>query len=168
MKAVRLLMLGAVCLAMAPLAWGAHGKVGLWEITITNNSGQMVGMPDMSKMPPAVRAQMQAHGVKAMGGGTMSVRHCMTADEVNNDRPPMTHRGECKATNIKISGQSFSADVVCSGKMNGKGHIQIAYTSPEHYTGSETMTMTIDGQPVQHDMTMEGKWVSAVCPKGVQ
>ncbi|MDE2182079.1 MAG: DUF3617 domain-containing protein [Alphaproteobacteria bacterium] len=168
MKSTRFLALGAALLAVAPLAWAGHGKVGLWEITIHNNSGHMSGMPDMSKLPPEARAQMQSHHAGMMGPNGMTVRHCMTAAEVNNDKPDLAHNSQCKASNIKMSGQTFSADIVCSGKtMNGKGHVQIAYTSPEHYTGSETMSLIVDGQPMQHDMTMEGKWVSAVCPAGV-
>ena len=59
MKAVRVLILGAVLGVSAPIiAWASHGKAGLWEVTVQNDMGGMSGMPDMSKMPPQARARM--------------------------------------------------------------------------------------------------------------
>jgi len=163
MSAVRTVVLGAAfILAASPAALAAHGKAGTWEVTTTMSGGGMGAMPDMSKLPPEVRARMQAHGVQMNGGG-MTAKFCMTADQVANDKPPMTHHGNCEAQNMKVKGNTFSADVVCKGHMNGKGHVEVTYDTPEHYTGHQTITMTMDGQQMTHDMTMEGHWLSADC-----
>jgi len=164
MNAIRVVLIGAMVGAVvsAP-AWASHGKAGLWEIKIQSDMGQMPGMPDMSKLPPEVQARMKAAGVQMNGGGGMTVQHCMTQAEVNAQNPNMTHNASCKATNVQRNGQSFSADIVCTGHMNGTGHVQFTFDSPEHYYGSESMTGTAEGHPVSHSMKMDARWISADC-----
>ncbi len=150
-----------LALVAAP-ALAGHGKVGLWNVTITTN---MAGMPDMSKLPPEAQAMMKARGM-TMNGNSMSVQHCMTQEEVNADHPSMRNEKECKVSNMKTSGNSFSADMVCNGQMQGTGHVEFVFDSPEHYTGKTSMNGTAGGHPVNSSTTMEGRWVSADC-KGV-
>ena len=167
MKTVRILSLGAVlglAISVPLAAWAGHGKAGLWEVKIQTAMGQMQGMPDMSQMPPEVRAHMKGMGMQ-MGGPGMSVRHCMTAAEVNADKPDMSHNSECKAINVRMSGQTYSADLVCRGKLNATGHLQFTFASPEHYFGSETMTGTADGHPVNNTTKIDARWISADCGK---
>lgn len=152
----------ALAVAAVP-AIASHGKVGLWNVTVTMQMAGMPGMPDMSKLPPEAQAAMRAHGV-TMNGHTITATHCMTAEEVNSDTPPdMSRHKECKMTNVRAGGQSLSADMVCSGNMQGTGHLDISFDSPEHYTGKSSMTGTIDGRPVNNVTTFEGRWVSADC-----
>ncbi len=167
MNAFRFAAIGAAVVALTcPAALAGHGKVGTWEVT-THMAG-MPPMPNMANLPPEAQAQMKAHGVQMNGGGGITSRFCMTAEQVNSDKPPMTHSGDCQAQNMKMSGNTFSADVVCKGRMNGKGHIEITYSSPEHYSGHETMTMTMEGgQQMKHDKTMDAHWVSPTCQKGM-
>lgn len=166
MKAVHTAVItAALALLATPAALAAHGKVGTWEVTVKMGGAGMGAMPDMSKLPPEAQARMKAHGMQMSGAGGMTTKVCMTAEQVNSDKPPMTHHGECEAQNVKISGNTFNADIVCKGKMNGKGHIEVTYDSPEHYSGHQTMTMNMNGQQMNHDMTMEGRWISATCTK---
>jgi Protein of unknown function (DUF3617) len=154
--------LAALALIAAP-AIASHGKVGLWSVTVTMN---MPGMPDLSSLPPQAQAAMRARGM-TMNGHTMTVQHCMTQEEVNAIKPPPMRGGQdCKMSNLKTAGQSFSADLVCSGEMNATGHFEISYDSAEHYTGKSTISGTENGHPINSTTTMEGRWVSADC-KGV-
>ena len=156
-----ILLAGAVALGLAgsAIAMG-HGKVGLWKVSVTM---AMAGMPDMSKLPPEAQAAMRAHGV-GMGGHTMTVSHCMTAEEVNADHPQMRNEKDCKLSNVKTASNMFSADMTCSTKdMNATGHMEFVWDSPEHYTGKESMNGLSDGHPINQNMTFEGKWVSDDC-----
>jgi hypothetical protein len=159
----RILFLGAGAAALiiaAVPAIASHGKAGLWSVTVTMN---MPGMPDMSKLPPEAQAAMRARGM-SMNGRTMTVQHCMTQEEVNAIKPPPMRNGQdCKMSNVKTVGQSFSADLVCTGEMNATGHFEITYDTPEHYTGKQSFTGTQDGHPINATTTMEGRWVSADC-----
>jgi predicted component of type VI protein secretion system len=119
------------------------------------------------QLPPAVLAKMKARGIKMPSSNSIVVQHCMTAQEVSLERPPpMPKRAgnECKMANMKVAGQSVSADMVCSGKnMQGMGHFQMTYDSPEHYAGKMSFNMNANGHQMAMSNTMEGRWVSASC-----
>lgn len=157
---------GSAALALIAIpAIAGHGKAGLWNVTISTNMAG-AGMPDMSKLPPEAQAAMRAHGV-TMNGNTMSVQHCMTQAEVDSNGPPRTgNQKECTMSNMKVGGNSYSADMTCHGQMTGTGHVQFTYDSAEHYTGKTTMVGTMQGHPVNTSTTFEGRWASADC-KGV-
>ncbi len=162
MKRVRVACVGIVLAAVvsAPIvAWASHGKAGLWEITVKGGAGARPGMPDMSKMPPEAQARMKA----MMGGHIITVRHCVTAADTANDKPNLSHSQDCKMTNEKMTGHTFSADMVCTGKLIGTGHVEATYDTPEHYTSTESMKGTVHGHQVDNSTTMEGRWISADC-----
>ncbi len=154
----------AVALAASPAALAAHGKVGTWEVTTKMGGGGMGAMPNMANLPPEVQAKMKAHGVQMNAGGGMTAKFCMTPEQVNSDKPPMVHRGDCQAQNVTVKDNTFSADIVCTGHMKGKGHVEYTFDTPEHYSGHQTMTMTMEGgQQMTNDMTMDAHWLSATC-----
>ena len=107
---------------------------------------------------------MKAHGVSMNAGGGMTSKFCMTPEQVNADKPPMTRADSpCKTENMKVAGHSFSADIVCTGKVNGRGHTEMTFDSPEHYSGRQTMTMTVNGHTIDHEMTMDARWLTPNC-----
>jgi hypothetical protein len=167
MNILRTALVGMACTSLlAPAALAGHGKVGTWQITTTMgpNNTQMGGMPDLSKLPPEVQARMKARGVQMNAGGGMTAKYCMTDEQVKMDKPPMTRPDSpCKTENIKVTGHTFSADVVCTGKMNGHGHTEMTFDSAEHYHGHQTMTMTVAGRTMTHDMFMDAKWLTPNC-----
>lgn len=152
----------AILVAAIP-ASANHGKVGLWKITITMPHGIMGGGMDMSKLPPQVRARMAAAG---MSGNTMSVEHCMTATEVAANMPHVDRphgKSQCKPTNLKVSGNTMSTDMVCTGDFVATGHSQFTYDSDTHYSGEIKMKGTAHGHAIDQDEKIEGRWVSASC-----
>lgn len=156
--------LGIICVSALGLAavlpvvaFAAHGKAGLWEVTST------VNMPNMPQMSQAQMAQMQAMGMHMPMGHTFTVRHCVTADEVAQDKPPPMRSKECTMTNVRIEGHTFSGDTVCTGEFQGQGHFSVTYDGNEHYTGTSTTTGTAEGHPVNSSTSFEGKWISADC-----
>ena len=164
MRVVGLAAIGvAVGVLACPAAFAGHGKVGTWEVNTKMNMGGMPAMPNMANLPPEVQARMKARGVQMNGNGGITSRFCMTPEQVANDKPPMTHRGNCQAQNMKTSGNTFSADVVCTGQMQAKGHVEFTFSSPEHYSGHQTMTMTMDGRQMTNEMTMDARWLSPDC-----
>ena len=156
---------GAAVLALAAVpAIASHGKAGLWSVTVTTNMGG-AAMPDMSRLPPEAQAAMRAHGV-TINGNTMTVQHCMTQEEVEADHPEMRNMKECRMLNVQAGASRFNADFMCSGQMQGSGHVEFVFDSPEHYAGKTTMTGASMGHPVNMTTAMEGRWVGADC-KGI-
>ena len=106
----RVLTIFAVAMAVAASpALAAHGKIGLWQITI---KADMSGM-----MTPQQMAKMKAMGMKMPMADGITLQHCMTAAEVAMDHPPAQtgHEKECKVQNLRTSGQSFEADIEVDG-----------------------------------------------------
>lgn len=154
---------GLAVLAAGGVAYADHGKVGLWSVTVTMG-GAAPAMPDMSRMPPEVVARMRAMGM-SMGGNSITVRHCMTAQEVTADIPHLDNHSThgCTMTNLQRSGHSMTADLVCDRDFKGTGHVEFTYDSDTHYFGHVTMTGEADGHPVNSDEKLEGHWLSPNC-----
>ncbi|HEY1708445.1 MAG TPA: DUF3617 domain-containing protein [Rhizomicrobium sp.] len=166
MRFSRMILIGGIATGALALATGValanHGKAGLWRITISMPEG-MPGMPDISKMPPEAQAQMKKMGM-SMNGTGMTVEHCMTEKEVTQDMPHMNGREECKPTDVKISGHTMTANMVCdSPDMKGTGHAEFTYDTDTHYTGEVTMSGVAHGHQINQHEKFEGHWVSASC-----
>jgi len=147
--------------ALVPIAaLAAHGKVGLWEITTHMN------MPGMTaSIPPEALARMKAMGMQMPGDQTFTSQHCMTAEEVAQDKPPpMRNAQDCTMSNFTHDAHSVHVDMVCKGdNMDGQGHVSLAYDSDEHYSGSFTFTGSAHGHPANMSTSFEGKWIAADC-----
>ncbi len=151
-----------------PASAASHVKPGLWEVKVRTNAGQAYAMPDLSKLPPQVQAQMKARGVQMNAGG-LTARHCITPAEAANDTPAMGQGEGCHVEHVKITGRSYDADMVCTGEkpgeMNARGHIQITFESPLHYFGTSTMSGTANGQPIGNATKIDARWLAADCGK---
>ncbi|HEY3638342.1 MAG TPA: DUF3617 domain-containing protein [Rhizomicrobium sp.] len=147
--------------ALLPIAaQAAHGKAGLWEITTH------MSMPGMAaQIPPEALARMKAMGMSMPGNQTFTAQHCMTADEVAQDKPPpMRNSQDCSTSNVTHDAHTFNVDMVCKGdNMVGQGHATVTYDSDEHYSGSFSFTGTAHGHPANMTNSFDGKWISADC-----
>lgn len=149
----------AALAVVPPAAFAAHGKAGLWDVTV---SMQMAGMPQMS---PEDMVRMKAMGMQMPDRNTITTQHCMTAAEVNSDQLSSGSAAQqgCAMRNMKTAGHTFSGDMICTGARQGEGHMEITYDSPEHYKGNMTFSGTAGGQPANITYMYEGKWTSPDC-----
>jgi len=152
----------ALALVLTPSALAAHGKVGQWQATV--QMGGMPAMPNMSNLPPQVQAQMRAHGV-SMNAAGVTTKFCMTAADVAGDKPVFKQDAGCRTENVKVRGSSMSADVICTGTMNARGHIEFTWTSNEHYTAVQSMDMVQEGHPMHTSTSIDARWIAPVCIK---
>lgn len=111
-------------------------KPGLWEIT-TNMTWQQSPFPAGMQMPPQAAA--------AFGGGPHTIQYCLTQAMIDKYGAPMPQsRRECQITNVSKSGDGMTADMVCTGRMSGKGSIESHWsngtaTGKVHFVGSMQM-----------------------------
>jgi hypothetical protein len=131
-------LLAAAVLLVPGAALAAHGRVGLWEST---TSVTMAGMPP------------QAH----------KATYCMTAAEVASDAAPGGNPN-CTYQNAHVQGHTYSADMVCTGTFQAKGHFTSTYDSDTHFTA--VISMTGDGFAMTNNV--EGKWLKADCAGATQ
>ena len=157
----KIILLGcAMALASSGAALAGHGKAGLWNVTTS------MTMPNMPQMTPEMMAMMKQRGVKMPGTGEpITSQVCMTQADVDSDIPPRTggHEESCTNNITSKTATSISADMVCSGRMQGTGHLQVSYNGAEHYTGSYNFKGTAEGHPADMTSNFKGDWVKADC-----
>ena len=148
----------ALALSFVPVAaFAGHGKAGLWNVSTTMNMGNM-------QLPPEAAAKMKEMGMKMPSAQTFNAQICMTQAEVDADKPPPMGRSSgCTAHVTSQTGTSMTADMVCDGEMKGNGHMQVSYTSPEHYAGSYSFKGVAGGRPMETSSSFAGDWVKADC-----
>jgi hypothetical protein len=147
------------CLLVAPgVAYAAHGRVGLWNVT----TSMSMAMP---QIPPEALAQMKARGIKMPNGQSFTSQICMTAAEVNADKPPSMGRENtgCQWGNIHTSASGMTGDLVCTGQMKGHGSMQVSYTGNTHYSGQYSFQGNVEGQTQDMKSTFTGDWVKTDC-----
>jgi Protein of unknown function (DUF3617) len=157
----KILLLGcAAVLLSSSVALAGHGKAGLWNVTVS------IVMPNMPKMPPEVVAMMKQRGMKMPGmGEPITDQVCMTQADVDGDMPPRTGGQDENCTNHVTSktASSITADMVCTGRMQGTGHLQVIYSTPEHYVGSYNFKGVSEGHPQEMTSNFKGDYVKADC-----
>ena len=151
-------LIAAVAVPLGALA--SHGKVGLWEITTH------MSMPNMSaNIPPEAMARMKAMGMNMPGNQSFTTQHCMTAEEVAQDKPPTPrNNSDCTMANMTHDAHNFTADMTCSTeRTQGHGHVSVNFDSDEHYAGTYSFNGTVEGRPQNMTMNFEGRWLSTDC-----
>lgn len=155
------LMAGAM-LVMVPAAMAATKiQPGLWDNTVTVNLGE--GMP---QIPPAVREQMKQMGMKIPGIEPVTHQTCITPEQAARDSIPNISDADsgCKVAGQKRVGDSFSADIVCDGRMKGKGTMTTTLKGSKSYTGKMAFNgSSAEGMPLNMTSEAVGTWKSADC-----
>ncbi|MBL6750993.1 MAG: DUF3617 domain-containing protein [Nevskia sp.] len=154
--------------AVLPLTASAysHGKPGLWQATVQMKFAKG-GPPPMPAIPPEALAMMKQMGREPPPNmnGPITNKFCLTPAQAAADKPPTPpQRGNCQMQNLQHSGSTFSADMICTGEMQGTGHMTVTYDSDDHYSGSMHFAGT-SGHMGEVDMTNEfsGQWLGADC-----
>lgn len=120
---MRRVLLMTICLFLSAtfIAQAQSRKAGLWEMT-TNMEFKQSPFPQ--GMP---------------GGNTHTVQVCVTQeqlDKYNAIVPGQGPQNNCQVTNLVKTANGMSAEMVCTGRMNGKGSMQSSWSDSEHASGS--------------------------------
>ena len=171
---IQVSFLAATALAAASFAAGAQTlKPGLWEISNKMNSPQMdQAMAEMQKqmasMPPEQRKQMEAmmaqRGMSMPGaapGGGMTVKMCMTKEQVERNEVPM-EKSDCTMSNQQKSGGTVKFAFSCPNPPS-KGEGEFTMSGSEAYSSRVKVTSTVQGKPETMTMEGSGKWLGADC-----
>ena len=128
--------LTSLLLAGAVIAQAQSRKPGLWEMTTTMTWQQ-------SPFPAGMTPPGGAHS--PFGGGPRTTQICITQEMIDKYGAPVpqSRAGECSFTNVDKTDHSMTADMVCTGRMSGKGTLQSSWDDPEHAKGSVHFTGSI-------------------------
>jgi hypothetical protein len=148
-------------LLVPAVAWAAHGRAGLWNISTT------MQMPNMPQMPPEALAMMKARGMSmpGMGGAPVVSQICMTQEEVNADKPPQMKNNEMNCTTkvLNQTSSSVTAETTCHGRMEGVGRSQVSWRGNDHYEGTYSFKGSMEGRPQEMTSHFAGDFVKADC-----
>ncbi len=129
MHKTRVLITMGCCLFAMTLLAGAQAvrKPGLWEMT-TTRTVQQTPMPPGMNMPP------DAHS--PTGPMTTTTMVCLTQAMIDKYGIPIGAGQGCKLINVALKATSVTGEMVCTGRMNGKGTWQSSWTDPNTAKGS--------------------------------
>jgi hypothetical protein len=148
-------------LLVPAVAWAAHGRAGLWNISTT------MQMPNMPQMPPEALAMMKARGMSmpGMGGAPVVSQICMTQEEVNADKPPQMKNNEMNCTTkvLNQTSSSVTAETTCHGRMEGVGRSQVSWRGNDHYEGTYSFKGSMEGRQQEMTSRFTGDFVKADC-----
>lgn len=155
------LSLSVIAIAQTP---ALDVKMGLWEMTSTTSLGGELPNLDLSKLPPAQRAQMEAALKAATGGHVTNI--CMTREKFNKSNFMADDEdGKCKHTITTNTHTTLDVSSVCTGERSRTEQMHLDAVSPTSVAGTVKGTNTEKGKTMTVNMTMTGKWLSADCGK---
>ena len=162
----------AVVIVIAGAAFSAtaaapfHRLPGEWEVT-TGMHFTQGGV----QIPPGIRQQMEASGVKIPDfTKPHTFKQCLTAEEIARDEQMQFNKDQsCKTTNSKWSGNRFHAEFDCSSR-GGTTHGSVDGTiTPDGKTYAGNFRMEGNQPELGGAYVMEGntsgKWLGATCGK---
>jgi hypothetical protein len=164
----------ALCLAGAAAAADRPTqKAGLWEINSKNTvDGKPIGMmPDLDKMPPQARAQMEkmmAERGMSMpgagpGGGTLT-KLCIAKDHLAGPQMPQQQGdAKCEQKVTKQTATAMAWTYRCTGAHPSQGEGEARFDSPEKYSGWFTATSQHQGRTQSMRMDYSARWLGKDC-----
>jgi Protein of unknown function (DUF3617) len=147
--------------AMSVFAAAQTRKPGLWELT-TNMTWQQSPFPAGMGAPPA-----GGGGNSPFGGGPHTTEVCFTQQQIDKYGAIVPQTSGCQVTNVVKKTNSMTADMVCSGRMNGKGSMESSWTDDQHATGKihfvGSMQLGPNSKPIEWTTTSTSFYKSADC-----
>ncbi|MEO3692375.1 DUF3617 domain-containing protein [Roseateles paludis] len=164
-----------VLLLLTPLAWADGMKPGLWEMKQAaqlspERQAQMEkAQKAMANMPAAQRQMMEQmmaqRGVSmnlGAGGGSISVKSCITPEQAARHQAPVGHEGRC-TQDTKRDGAVVRTHFVCTDPAS-EGDATISFSSDEAFTTQvQVRRVSAAGKPETMNLQGEGRWLGADC-----
>jgi hypothetical protein len=158
------LLAGAALLHAQVINVALNVKLGLWEMTSTSE----IATPgvDTSKMPPELRARLEA-AMKA--GGTPSAplvrRDCLTKEKLEKYafQDPQANDSSCKRTIVTNTPALLEMHVECGGGRKMTGDFRVEVVAPDTVRMTTKMAGGAGPQATNINGTTNGRWVSAAC-----
>ena len=136
--------------AASPMDFKGKMKEGLYEVTVNMEMSGVQGMPQGMKMP-----------------GT-TVQHCITKKDIEEGNQKMLGGGgprgempkDCEMKDFKISGDTASYKMVCTGENKMEIDSTMTFTGTG-YKAVQKMKMNQGGQVMNMNSNIESKFIGA-------
>ena len=161
--------LGLICplLTVTANAADTNMRAGLWQITTTSDllllvphipADQMQGIKDIATEYGLEMPQIE--------NGAAITQTCMTQQMVDESTLPNFYNAQlgCSSKNATRNGNHYKTDFVCnSAELKGNGTAAGTITTPEAFTGQTSFIGETQGNPVNEQADITGKWLNASC-----
>lgn len=153
MLKTRFVIMVAVCLLTTAIyVWAETRKAGLWETT-TAMTWQQSPLPG---------------GISPPGNGEPhTAQVCVTQQQLDKYGAIVPQIPGCEITNVVVKAHSMTADMVCTGKMGGKGTLESSWNDDSHATGSihfaGSIQLGTDTKPIEWTIHSSSVFKSADC-----
>lgn len=143
-------------------------QFGYWEMTTTIQLGG--GAVDTSRMTAQEKARVEAMMQAMTKPQTISDKDCLTREQFTKDGLLMGQKddGSCTQTITTNTPTLIEGTIVCTGATPMSGKVRIEAPNPTTLIGSVQSTGPTGGgggRPYLMSATMNGKFISATCPK---
>lgn len=163
------LILGALLTTHPTLSAAADiaPRPGLWEISATNDLLALAPQIPSDQMEK-LRGLARQHGfdMPKIENGAASTRICITPEMAAQNTMPDLYQQQsgCTTRNAVRTGARYSMDISCSGgQVRGSGRSEGMLENPERFSGTTTFNGTVQGNPVNEQAQISGRWVAASC-----
>lgn len=139
----------------------ARQKAGLWDVSVVMQA------PDEDSEIGGVLAEL---GLEIPDAEPVLYQVCVTPEQAALDKIPTGFDPDsgCRLKNSQRSGNRYTADAVCSGRLHGQGKVQGVLHNAESFSGTLKFSgTTSDGIPVVFNGMADGRWQGADC-RGVE
>lgn len=142
-------------------------KPGLWEITTTSNLLSLA-----SQVPPDqmqnINELAKEYGVELpdIKDGAAKSTTCVTPEMSKQKIVPSTFENQagCTVGNITRNGNAYRMNYACKNpQMEGSGVASGTLTDAQHFNGQTTFNGTVQGNPINEQANIQGKWIGANC-----
>ncbi|WP_263366628.1 DUF3617 domain-containing protein [Edaphobacter bradus] len=138
---LRITSLTLCLIAIAATAQAQTRKPGLWEVTTTMTFQQPTGA----------------------GGAPRTTQVCVTQEQLDKYGAITPQSAGCHFTNVVKNLTGTTADMVCSGKMDGKGALESSWADADHTTTKVHFTGTMPLGAVEWTSTSSYVYKSPDC-----
>ncbi len=142
-------------------------RPGLWEITTTSDLLRLVPHIPADQMQ-SIKDLVKDYGydMPQIENGAAVSNACITQEMAAQKSPPIFNQNQlgCTTKNSTRTGNNYKMDFVCdSADLKGNGIAEGTITNPENFSGQTKFNGVAQGNPVNEQADINGKWVSAIC-----
>ncbi len=142
-------------------------RPGLWQIETTSDllllvphipADQMQGIKDIATEYGLEMPQIE--------NGAAISQTCITQQMADTKTLPNFYNAQlgCTSKNASRNGNNYKTDFICnSAELKGNGTAVGTMTNAENFTGQTNFTGTAQGNPVNEQADISGKWINASC-----
>ena len=166
-RTIALALLSIATSATSVQAAETNLRPGLWEIATSSDLLLLVPHIPADQMQ-SIKDLATVYGLEIppIENGAALSKACITPEMASQKAPPIFGENNlgCITKNSTRTGNNYKMDFVCdSADLKGTGTAEGAITGAENFTGKTKFNGLAQGNAVNEQADISGKWIGAMC-----